>query len=65
MLAFFNLGTQELLILMVGGVFCTTVIAGVVVLIVVLTRSQGRQNSLDLENQRLRDELARRRENQG
>jgi hypothetical protein len=65
MFALFNFSTQELLVLLVGGLFCTAVIAGLVVLILVLTRSQGHQSSLESENQRLRDELARRQQDQG
>jgi hypothetical protein len=41
MFAFFNLGAQELLILLVGGVLCTGITAGVVVLVVMLTREKN------------------------
>ncbi len=60
MFSLFNLGTQELLIL-----FCAAAIAGMAILVVFLTKRQGRHASLEAENERLRDELARHKKSQG
>jgi len=40
MIAVFNLGTQELIILVIGGLFCAGVVAAVGVILYVLTRSK-------------------------
>lgn len=61
----FNLGAQEILILFVGGLCFAGVIMCIVVLVVLLTRRQGRddvtnrQAATEAENQRLREELAK------
>jgi hypothetical protein len=59
----FNLGPQEFIVLLLGGLCFTGVIATIVVLVVLLTRRQGRdevpnrQAALEAENRRLREEL--------
>lgn len=66
MFGFFNIGLAEIIVLLVGGIFCIGVTIGVVVLVVFLSRQkdQGRvfdrQATLDAENQHHRDELERR-----
>jgi hypothetical protein len=61
--ALFNLGAQEILILIVGGSCFAGVVAGVIVLVTLLTRRQNpdgvssRLTRLEEENQRLREEL--------
>lgn len=61
MIAFFGLGTQELMLLGLLG----AVGGGVAAIIVVVVSRSGRSNNqanLEEENRRLRDELDRRRE---
>ncbi len=63
----FGIGIQEMIILILGGLCLVTVAAGVVTLVVLLSRQQnqdgisGRVTSLKEENQRLREELDRTR----
>jgi multidrug efflux pump subunit AcrB len=61
----FNLGMQEMIILFLGGLCLAGFIASIVVLVILLTRRQGRddvptrQAATEAENQRLREELAK------
>jgi multidrug efflux pump subunit AcrB len=61
----FNLGAQESIILLLGASCFAGFIASIVVLVVLLTRRQGRdgvpnrQAATEAENLRLREELAK------
>jgi hypothetical protein len=66
----FNLGAQEFIVLLLGGLCFAGVSAIIVVLVVLLTRRQSRedapnrQSALEAENQRLREELDKLKRNQ-
>ena len=64
MFAFFGLGTQEIMLLLMLLGFLGAVGVGVALIVVVASRSgrSGSQASLEEENRRLQDELDRRRD---